>query len=199
MTMRPAEVRKDRKMCCKTKDELIAEVQALYEKDDEVYAVLERYYDKYDLSPKMSDIAFQSGMPSEMEVFQSEVRLISAGCLRIEKNGLRLIPLMSPDEARNWCGTDETCRKECESKLDLFIIEYACRNKGDFPTIADILKHYESSALYPVIEEKAVSYICSSYELTNQIPPRVRLAESHKENLRMAVSYMKAGYQLKAV
>lgn len=55
-------------MCSKTKDELIAEVQALQENDDEVYAVLERYYDKYDLSPKMSDLAARSGMISETEV-----------------------------------------------------------------------------------------------------------------------------------
>ena len=153
----------------RTKEELIAGVQELQEIDDQVYAVLERYFNKYDLSPNITDVMDQLDMHSEMEVFQS------------------------------WCETDDFCREECEQKLELLIVEYACRNNGDFPTIADILKHYERSALYPVIEERAVSYICSSYELTNQIPPRVRLGESHKESLRRAISSMKSGYRLKAV
>ena len=186
-------------MCCKTKEELIAEVRALQENDAEVYAVLERYYENYDFSPKMSDIAAQAGMISETEVFRSEIRLISAGCIRIEESGRRLIPIMPPEEARNWCGTDNASRRECESKIDLLIIEYACRNNGDFPTISDILRHYESSALYPVIEEQAVGYICGSYELTNQIPPRVRLREDHKESFRRAISSMRSGLRLKAV
>lgn len=183
----------------RTKEELIAGVQELQEIDDQVYAVLERYFNKYDLSPNITDVMDQLDMHSEMEVFQSEMRLISAGCLLSERSGLVLIPLISPEEARNWCETDDFCREECEQKLELLIVEYACRNNGDFPTIADILKHYERSALYPVIEERAVSYICSSYELTNQIPPRVRLGESHKESLRRAISSMKSGYRLKAV
>ena len=186
-------------MCYKTKAELIAGVRELQENDDAVYTVLERCCGRYSLSPTMSDIARMLGMRSEMEVFQSEMRLISAGCVLSEENGRRLIPILSPEEARNWCGTDDYCRKECERRLDLFIVEYACKNKGDFPTIADILKHYESSLLYPVIEDRAVGYICSSYELTNQIPPRVTLGESHKESLRRAISSMRSGYRLRAV
>ena len=63
-------------------------------------------------------------MHSEMEVFQSEMRLISAGCLLTERSGLMLIPLISPEEARNWCETDSFCREECEQKLELLIVEY---------------------------------------------------------------------------
>ena len=135
----------------------------------------------------------QNDMGSEEEAFESLMRLIASGCILRPTDNTPMIPLISPEEARNWCCDDDFCRKECEKKLDLHIIEYACRHNGASPTIEDILERYKESPLYPVIEEHAIQYICDSYELTEQIPPRVRLTESHKDDLRKALLVMKAG------
>ena len=182
-----------------TNEELIDLVNQLQEVDEDVYHILERYYDRYDMIPGIQDVANQAGLASEFEAFQSEMRLVAAGCIFPDMTDLRTIPVLSPTDARNWCGTEYYSREACELKLDLMIIEYSYRHDGARPTIDELLEKYKRSSLYPVIEERAVKYICDSYVLTEQIPPHVKFADGHKEKIRQALKSMGEGLALPAV
>ena len=182
-----------------TNQELTERVSELQKMDKEIFSVMQEYFLKYDASPDLRTIREKIKTASETDVFRSIMRLAAAGCILTGKGGIDLIPLISPEEAKNWCGEGAECRKACEQKLDLLIVEHVCRHNGSFPTIEDILMRYEGSPLFPVIEEHAIRYICDSYELTEQFPPRVRLSESHTKQILKALAFMKSGITRKAV
>ena len=173
-----------------TKEDLISQVGQLQDEDQEVYCIIERYYDRYDVIPKIGDIQKQAGIPTEIAAFQSVMRLVSAGCLLSDNNGLRMIPLVSPHDAKDWCGSDHYAIEACERKLDLMIIEYTYRHDGNWPTIGELLKKYRHSALFPIIKDRAMSCIRNEFVLTEQIPPQVRFSESRKQRIRLALSTM---------
>ena len=190
--------RKDEVEMSMTNEDLICQVGQLQDTDEEVYRIIERYYDRYEVIPTIRDVQEQAGILTEIETFQSEMRLVSAGCLLSDNSGLRMIPLISPFEAKDWCGTDHYSIEACERKLDLMIIEYTYRHDGDWPTIDILMEKYRRSVLFPIIKERALHCIRDSFVLTEEVPPQVKFSKKRKARIRQVLSAMETPSALSA-